>query len=54
MSAPVGQIWVASIDNAQDFTLWVDGKKASEGESGDTTTDIRLKFPTEPTELHFL
>ncbi len=38
MSAPVGQIWVASIDNAQDFTLWVDGKKASEGESGDTTT----------------
>ena len=38
MSAPVGQIWVVSIDNAQDFTLWVDGKKASEGESGDTTT----------------
>lgn len=38
MSAPEGQTWIASIDNAQDFTLWVDGMKASGGESPGVTT----------------
>ena len=29
MSKPAGQVWAASIDNAGDFTLWIDGEKAS-------------------------
>ncbi len=29
MDKPAGQVWAASIDNAGDFTLWIDGEKAS-------------------------
>lgn len=35
MSAPAGQVWAASLSNASDFTLWIDGKKVSSGGNTD-------------------